>query len=119
MVEPTESEDLAELDRFVDAMLTIRSEIDAVAAGTWPLHDSPLRNAPHTAESLLADEWKLPYSREVAAYPLPGLRGAKYWPPVRRIDGASGDRNLVCSCPAPDAFTSEPVLVAADQAAAS
>ena len=99
MVEPTESEDLAELDRFVEAMLAIRAEIDEVAAGTWTAADSPLRGAPHTAEAVTADEWTAAYSRQQAAYPVPALRGAKYWPPVRRIDGARGDRNLVCSCP--------------------
>jgi glycine dehydrogenase len=103
MIEPTESEDLAELDRFCDAMLRIREEIDEVAAGTWPLEDSPLRNAPHTS-SCLAGEWDRPYERRTAAFP-PGVeRTAKYWPPVRRIDGAYGDRNLVCACPSPEAF---------------
>jgi glycine dehydrogenase len=104
MVEPTESEDLAELDRFVEAMVAIRGEIDQVAAGTWPLADSPLRNAPHTAAAVTADEWTHPYSRQVAAYPVPGLRATKYWPPVRRIDGAYGDRHLVCACPPVEAF---------------
>ena len=104
MVEPTESEDLAELDRFVDAMVAIRAEIDQVAAGTWPLADSPLRNAPHTVAAVAADEWLHPYSRELAAYPLPALRTGKYFAPVRRIDGAHGDRHLVCSCPPPEAF---------------
>ncbi len=104
MVEPTESEDLAELDRFVEAMLAIRHEIDEVAAGTWPLEDCPLRNAPHTAAAVTADEWTHPYSRQVAAFPVPGLRSDKYWPPVRRIDGAYGDRHLVCSCPPVEAF---------------
>ncbi|GAB6939312.1 aminomethyl-transferring glycine dehydrogenase [Isoptericola variabilis] len=99
MVEPTESEDLAELDRFVDAMIAIRGEIDRVAAGEWSAEDSPLRHAPHTAASVVADKWTHPYSRELAAFPLPSLRGAKYWAPVRRIDGAKGDRNLVCACP--------------------
>ncbi|RPF23368.1 aminomethyl-transferring glycine dehydrogenase [Myceligenerans xiligouense] len=108
MVEPTESEDLAELDRFVDAMIAIRAEIDDVAAGRWAVEDSPLRGAPHTAASVSATEWDRPYSRETAAYPLPGLRHDKYWPPVRRIDDAHGDRNLVCSCPPVEAFdTSE------------
>jgi glycine dehydrogenase len=104
MVEPTESEDLAELDRFIEAMLAIRHEIDEVAAGTWPLEDSPLRNAPHTAAAVTADEWTHPYSRQVAAFPVPALRADKYWPPVRRIDGAYGDRHLVCSCPPIEAF---------------
>jgi len=104
MVEPTESEDLAELDRFVEAMVAIRAEIDEVAAGTWPLEDSPLRQAPHTAAAVSADSWTHPYGRELAAFPVPGLRRGKYWPPVRRIDGARGDRNLVCSCPPVEAF---------------
>jgi glycine dehydrogenase len=105
MVEPTESEDLAELDRFCDAMIAIRREIDRVADGTYPLETSPLRSAPHTA-AMLVSEWDLPYSRETAVYP-PGVtpRG-KYWPPVRRIDNAHGDRHLVCSCPPPEAFES-------------
>ncbi|MBD3780458.1 MAG: aminomethyl-transferring glycine dehydrogenase [Micrococcales bacterium] len=104
MVEPTESEDLAELDRFVDALVAIRGEIDAVAAGRWPVADSPLRNAPHTAAAVTADEWEHPYGRELAAYPVASLRAGKYWPPVRRIDGAHGDRNLVCSCPPVEAY---------------
>jgi glycine dehydrogenase len=104
MVEPTESENLAELDRFIDAMIAIRGEIEQIGSGEWPLEDSPLRQAPHTAEQLTADEWTLPYSRQRAAYPVDALRRNKYWPPVRRIDGVHGDRNLVCSCPAPDAF---------------
>jgi glycine dehydrogenase len=103
MIEPTESEDLGEIDRFCDAMIAIRAEIEAVAQGEWPADDSPLRNAPHTAECLLG-EWDKPYSRELAAYPSASLRSAKYWPPVRRIDGAYGDRHLVCSCPDPSAF---------------
>ena len=99
MIEPTESESLYELDRFIEAMRQIRQEINQVAQGVWPLEDNPLHNAPHTAEYLLG-EWEHPYSREVGAYPVSGLRERKYWPPVRRIDGAYGDRNLVCSCPA-------------------
>nr|WP_271211764.1 aminomethyl-transferring glycine dehydrogenase [Rhodococcus wratislaviensis] len=104
MVEPTESEDLAELDRFIESMISIRREIDLVGDGVWPLERSPLRQAPHTAEQVTADEWNLPYPRHLAAYPVASLRAAKYWPPVRRIDGVHGDRNLVCSCPAPEAF---------------
>ncbi|NKY24205.1 aminomethyl-transferring glycine dehydrogenase [Cellulomonas denverensis] len=104
MVEPTESEDLAELDRFVDALVAIRGEIDAVAAGRWPLADSPLRGAPHTAAAVTADVWDHAYGRELAAYPVAALRGAKYWPPVRRIDGARGDRNLICACPPIEAY---------------
>ncbi|TDC25624.1 glycine dehydrogenase (aminomethyl-transferring) [Streptomyces sp. 8K308] len=98
MIEPTESEDLAELDRFCAAMIAIRAEIDRVGAGEWPKDDNPLRNAPHTAQQLAGD-WPHPYSRAEAAYPADGGQRDKYWPPVRRIDGAYGDRNLVCSCP--------------------
>ncbi|HEY1573144.1 MAG TPA: glycine dehydrogenase (aminomethyl-transferring), partial [Pseudonocardiaceae bacterium] len=97
MVEPTESEDLAELDRFCDAMIAIRGEIDQVGAGVWPADDNPLHNAPHTAAAVTG-KWNHPYSREEAAFPA-GTAGPKVWPPVRRIDGAKGDRNLVCSCP--------------------
>ncbi|MEU4481799.1 aminomethyl-transferring glycine dehydrogenase [Micromonospora sp. NPDC023966] len=104
MVEPTESEDLAELDRFCDAMIAIRAEIDKVGSGEWPAGDNPLANAPHTAAMVSGDEWPHPYPRSVGAYPAGVDRAGKYWPPVRRIDGAYGDRNLVCSCPAPEAF---------------
>ena len=104
MVEPTESEDVAELDRFVAAMVAVRGEIDAVAAGRWPVERSPLRGAPHTAAAVVADDWDAPYGRELAAYPLASLRAGKYWPPVRRIDGAHGDRNLVCACPPVEAY---------------
>ncbi len=99
MVEPTESEDLGELDRFCEAMIAIAGEIATVAAGDWPAEDNPLRNAPHTADVLSAAEWAHPYSREVAVFPNEAVRADKYWPPVGRIDGAYGDRNLVCSCP--------------------
>jgi glycine dehydrogenase len=103
MVEPTESEDLAELDRFCDAMVAIRGEIDQVGSGTWPAADNPLRQAPHTAAAVTADSWEHPYPRSLAAYP-PGVdRAGKYWPPVRRIDGGYGDRNLACTCPPPEA----------------
>ncbi|MGX6606481.1 aminomethyl-transferring glycine dehydrogenase [Micromonosporaceae bacterium Da 78-11] len=104
MVEPTESEDLAELDRFIDAMIAIKGEIDQVAAGVWPAGDNPLSNAPHTAAAVTADEWTHPYPRSVAGFPAGVDKTSKYWPPVRRIDGAYGDRNLVCSCPSPEAF---------------
>jgi glycine dehydrogenase len=104
MVEPTESEDLAELDRFCAAMISIRQEIERVEAGDYDRDDNPLKNAPHTAEMLLSTEWKHPYERSEAAYPVAGIRRAKYWPPVRRIDQAYGDRNLVCACPPPEAF---------------
>jgi len=108
MVEPTESEDLGELNRFVAAMIAIRREIDAVASGEWPRDDNPLVNAPHTAESALVDAWSHPYSREAAVYPVASLRSDKYWTPVRRIDGAYGDRHLVCSCPPVEAFAAVP-----------
>ncbi|MDT4991815.1 MAG: glycine dehydrogenase [Actinoplanes sp.] len=104
MVEPTESEDLAELDRFCAAMIAIKAEIDKVGAGEWPRGDNPLANAPHTAAAVTADGWEHPYPRSVAGYPAGVDRMSKYWPPVRRIDGAYGDRNLVCSCPPPEAF---------------
>jgi len=104
MVEPTESESKEELDRFVEAMLAIREEIAAIERGEVARADSPLAHAPHTAEDLLAVEWDRPYSREEAAYPVPALRDGKYWPPVSRIDGGYGDRNLVCACPPPEAF---------------
>jgi glycine dehydrogenase len=113
MVEPTESEDLGEIDRFVDAMLAIKSEADRVGSGEWPADDNPLVGAPHTARAVTDTVWPHAYSREVAAYPfeqsvhgqsrLRAVRG-KYWPPVRRIDQAYGDRNLVCACPPPGAF---------------
>ncbi|MEU8233053.1 aminomethyl-transferring glycine dehydrogenase [Actinoplanes sp. NPDC048967] len=104
MVEPTESEDLAELDRFCDAMIAIKAEIDRVAAGEWPRDDNPLHHAPHTAAAVTADEWQHAYPRSLAGFPAGVDRTSKYWPPVRRIDGAYGDRNLVCSCPSPEAF---------------
>ncbi|WP_181698875.1 aminomethyl-transferring glycine dehydrogenase [Nocardia sp. GTS18] len=104
MVEPTESENLEELDAFIDAMIAIRGEIDQVAAGVWPVTDNPLRGAPHTAACLVG-EWDHPYSRETAVYPRGvGHARPKIWPAVRRIDGAFGDRNLVCSCPPLDAY---------------
>ncbi len=107
MVEPTESEDLAELDRFVEAMVAIKGEIDRVAAGEWTPESSPLRGAPHTARALTG-EWDRAYSREVAVFPT-GYDPDKYWPPVGRIDQAYGDRHLVCACPSPEAFAEEPV----------
>ena len=136
MIEPTESEDLTELDRFCDAMIAIRREISRVASGEYDRQDNPLKNSPHTAEMLLTGEWKHAYQREEAAYPViadgsagtaggsgtagsPGAvmgagigpaaqRGDKYWPPVRRIDQAYGDRHLICACPPPEAFASDP-----------
>jgi glycine dehydrogenase len=106
MVEPTESESLAEIDAFCEAMIAIRGEIDKVGAGLWPVEDNPLRGAPHTADSLLVEKWDHPYTREQAAYPLGRGFRPKVWPPVRRIDGAYGDRNLVCSCPPVEAYAS-------------
>jgi len=99
MVEPTESESLAELDRFCDAMIAIRAEIAKVEAGTWPRDDNPLKAAPHTAAALLGADWPHAYSREEAAFPRASLRRAKYWSPVGRVDNVWGDRNLSCSCP--------------------
>ncbi|GAA1171619.1 aminomethyl-transferring glycine dehydrogenase [Microbacterium oxydans] len=104
MVEPTESEDLDEIERFIEAMIMIKAEAEAVAAGRWPADDNPLVHAPHTAVSLIAGEWEHPYTREEAAYPVHALVAGKYWPPVRRIDQAYGDRNLVCACPPVEAF---------------
>ncbi|MFJ9909117.1 aminomethyl-transferring glycine dehydrogenase [Streptomyces sp. NPDC101152] len=103
MIEPTESEDLTELDRFCDAMIAIRAEIEKVGAGEWPADDNPLRNAPHTAAALGGD-WAHAYTREEAVFPAGVVAADKYWPPVRRIDQAFGDRNLVCSCPPLDAY---------------
>ena len=98
MVEPTESESLAELDRFCDAMIAIRGEIAQVERGVWPTDDNPLKHAPHTAASLLKAEWPHAYPREVGAAVLDQRRHAKYWPPVGRVDNVYGDRNLFCSC---------------------
>ncbi|MFD5181722.1 aminomethyl-transferring glycine dehydrogenase [Streptomyces sp. NPDC058372] len=103
MIEPTESENLAELDRFCEAMIAIRAEIEQVATGAWPAEDNPLRNAPHTARTLTGD-WDHAYTREEAVFPAGVDAADKYWPPVRRIDQAYGDRNLVCSCPPLDAY---------------
>ena len=99
MIEPTESESKAELDRFCDAMLTIRNEIHRVARGEWPLENNPLVNAPHTLNDILDEEWDRPYSRERATRPLRSQADHKYWPAVNRVDNVFGDRNLICSCP--------------------
>jgi glycine dehydrogenase len=124
MVEPTESEDLAEIDRFCDAMIAIRAEIARVEAGEWAVDASPLRNAPHPAADVISDTWNRAYTREEAAFPTASVAerqsGAsvaepqsgpagvdKYWPPVSRIDGAYGDRNLMCSCPPLSAYEDE------------
>ncbi|MDQ0211751.1 aminomethyl-transferring glycine dehydrogenase [Arthrobacter bambusae] len=104
MVEPTESEDLGEIDRFIEAMITIRKEIDQVAHGNFTVENSPLRHAPHTAAAVVSSDWNREYSREQAVFPVHHLKQDKYFPPVGRIDGAAGDRNLVCSCPPIEAF---------------
>jgi glycine dehydrogenase len=109
MVEPTESESQAELDRFAEAMITIRQEIEDIAAGKLDKADNPLKMAPHTAEEALADQWGHAYGRERAVYPVSGLRAAKYWPTVSRVDNAYGDRNLVCSCPPIEEYMGEAV----------
>jgi glycine dehydrogenase len=104
MIEPTESENLAEIDRFCDAMIAIAGEIACIAAGTWPQNDNPLKNAPHTAQELAAETWSHPYTRVQAAFALPFVAGQKYWPPVKRVDNVYGDRNLVCSCAPLEAY---------------
>ncbi len=104
MVEPTESEDLAELDRFCDAMIAIRHEIEQVENGTWPLQDNPLVNAPHTQFDLMAEQWTHPYSRELACFPAKHSRYSKYWPTANRVDNVFGDRNLICSCPSMESY---------------
>jgi len=109
MVEPTESEDLAELDRFCDAMLSIRAEIDEVGRGIIALDESPLRNAPHTMEELLEENWDRPYSKETGAYPAPWIRANKFWPTCGRVDNVHGDRNLVCTCPPLSAYEDDDV----------
>ena len=104
MIEPTESENAEEIDRFCDAMIAIKGEIDAIRAGEWPSDDNPLVHAPHTADCLIG-EWQHAYPARIAAFPVRGMDAGKYWPPVRRIDGAYGDRNLVCACPRPEELT--------------
>jgi glycine dehydrogenase len=104
MVEPTESESLEELDRFCDAMIAIHGEISRVESGEWDREDNPLKNSPHAAGDVATDSWDHSYSRDLAAYPVASLQSDKYWPPVNRIDGPGGDRNLVCACPPLDAY---------------
>jgi glycine dehydrogenase len=99
MIEPTESEPKAELDRFCDALIAIRQEIATIERGEWPQDDNPLKNAPHTIAKVASNQWTHPYSREVAAYPKPWLRDSKFWPFVARVDNAYGDRHLICTCP--------------------
>jgi glycine dehydrogenase len=98
MIEPTESESKEELDRFADAMIQIRREIDEIAVGESDIANNVLKNAPHTMDLITADEWSLPYSRSKAAFPMDYLKDNKFWPSVRRVDDAYGDRNLVCTC---------------------
>jgi glycine dehydrogenase len=105
MIEPTESESKAELDRFCDALISIRAEIQEVADGRFPRDSNPLKNAPHTASVVTASEWRYPYSREQAAYPAAWIRERKFWPAVSRINEAFGDRNLVCTCPPMDSYS--------------
>ncbi|MCH7892790.1 MAG: glycine dehydrogenase (aminomethyl-transferring), partial [Gemmatimonadetes bacterium] len=107
MVEPTESESKYELDRFCEALLAIRGEIEAIASGESDPEDNALKNAPHTAAMLMAEDWEHGYTREQAGYPAPWSREHKYWPPVRRVDNAHGDRNLVCACPPVEAYAEE------------
>ncbi|EHH1103171.1 aminomethyl-transferring glycine dehydrogenase [Vibrio parahaemolyticus] len=104
MVEPTESEDLAELNRFCDAMISIREEMTKVKNGEWPLENNPLVNAPHTQVDLSAEEWDRPYSRELGCFPSKATKSWKYWPTVNRVDNVYGDRNLICSCPSIDNY---------------
>jgi glycine dehydrogenase len=103
MIEPTESESKAELDRLCEALIRIRGEIREIEEGRMDQTDNPLKNAPHTATEL-AGEWKHAYDREAAAFPAPWLRAAKYWPPVKRIDNVAGDRNFICTCPPVEAY---------------
>jgi glycine dehydrogenase len=108
MVEPTESESLAELDRFCDAMIAIREEIKKIEDGQWSREDNPLKHAPHTIEACVADDWKHGYSREIAAYPAPWTRDRKFWPAVSRLNNALGDRKLICSCPPIEDYVAQP-----------
>ncbi len=104
MIEPTESEDLEELDRFCEAMIAIRHEMTAVKEGKWPLDNNPLVNAPHTQVDLSSEEWNRPYPRELGAFPTASTKIWKYWPTVNRVDNVYGDRNLICSCPSIDNY---------------
>jgi glycine dehydrogenase len=107
MIEPTESESLVELDRFIEAMITIRNEIDQVIEGAYSIEESPLRNAPHSAEKVTSDNWQHKYSRSVAAYPVDLKDRNKYWPPIGRVDNVYGDKNLMCSCPSMSDYQEE------------
>ena len=105
MIEPTESENKRELDRFCDAMIAIRREITLIEQGQWDRGNNPLKNAPHTHRLLLESEWTMPYSKQEAFYPMDTIRDDKYWPPVSRVDNLHGDRNLFCSCPPPEDYS--------------
>ena len=111
MVEPTESEDKEELDRFIDAMIWIRAEINDVENGQADKEDNLLKNSPHTADCIINQEWDYSYTPKEAAYPVEYLKDCKYWVPVRRIDDAYGDRNLICSCPSVESYMQEEVEV--------
>jgi len=104
MIEPTESESKAELDRFCAALISIRDEIRDIESGKYTKEDNPVKNAPHTAEEATADEWTKPYSRELAVFPATWTKEHKFWPPVARVNDVHGDRNLVCACPPIEAF---------------
>src|SRR5690606_16535853 len=107
MIEPTESEPKAELDRFILAMRTIREEISKVESGVWPQGMNPLHLAPHTLADIASDDWQRPYARAAGAFPAAYLAGDKYWPPAGRIDHAAGDRNLICACPPLESYMEE------------
>jgi glycine dehydrogenase len=107
MIEPTESEPLSEINRFCDAMIQIREEIREIEQGKYPQDNNVLTNSPHTIETLVGDKWDKPYSREKAAFPMKGLRAAKFWPTVGRVDDTYGDRNLICACPPISSYESE------------
>lgn len=109
MVEPTESESKEELDRFCSVMIAIKMEIDEIISGKADKEDNVIKNAPHTAKSVISDDWKHSYSREKAVYPLKWVKDAKFWPSVARVDNAHGDRNLICACPPIEAYA-EPAL---------
>ena len=112
------SESKAELDRFCDAMIAIHGELQKIRSGEWSRDDNPLKNAPHTAAEIAGD-WQHGYSRETAAFPLPWVREAKYWPPVKRVDNAAGDRQLICSCPPIEDYVDEPLPETSAEAASA
>jgi glycine dehydrogenase len=114
MIEPTESEPKVELDRFIDAMIAIRKEVELVETGKIDEQDNMLRNAPHTARMVTAEAWAHDYTREQAAYPVPGLKLRKYWVPVARVDNVYGDRNLVCACPPMEDYLAEAAIAAGE-----